>query len=500
MNYPEEQEPIPRWQALYRFGYQALRKVYRFGYQALRKVYRAVLPFFYTITRTGYQFGLREPPTLTLRRVKVKKPTGKLPSVSIIMPFHNRPEFLAEAIESALASQYVDLELILVDDKSEPEARTIAQKYSDLYPNVRYIRLPASLGAYVARNIGMSAATSEYISFLDSDDRHDSLRLAKQVSVLRSHPKVMVSLCSGERFLNQFSGERFESVELVWISMVFSRTVLNELGFFDSVRAGGDSEFLHRVTSFKGDKSISILRESLYEIRLSQSSLTSSGDFSLYPEGDIAKERGSNLHRLEYSQAFKLFHNQADNLYVQFPEITRTIPYTQANNVVDVYSKFPTIIIASSVESLSRSNFLNWALERKKSPGNPLIIIWPPERSVGQESIGLEAIHSKEVGQMSSEQILEFLSGSYETPTLATLVGFHFGNREFKQSLGSESLSRDILVLGGPMFMIDTLKCEAGGGSSEENLKLSILASSPKVLPLSMLLNRAPIHNLWSRS
>ena len=95
------------------------------------------------------------------------------PKVSIIIPFFNQEEFLAESIESVLAQTFHSWELILVDDGSTDKSAAIAGKYIDKHPK-RILLLAqqnrANRGASSSRNLGIKHAKGEFITFLDSDD------------------------------------------------------------------------------------------------------------------------------------------------------------------------------------------------------------------------------------------------------------------------------------------------------------------------------------------
>ena len=86
--------------------------------------------------------------------------------VSIIIPSYNRPQWLVEAIRSCQHQSYQPLEIIVVDDGSEPP---IDQGVLEKFPAVRYIYQKNS-GAGAARNTGLNASSGKFIQFLDDDD------------------------------------------------------------------------------------------------------------------------------------------------------------------------------------------------------------------------------------------------------------------------------------------------------------------------------------------
>lgn len=108
----------------------------------------------------------------------------KGPTVSVILPTHNRPELLAEAIASVQTQTFSDWELIIVDDASNPPAEVPC---GDV---IRVIRHPASKGGAASKNSGVEHARGEFIAFLDDDDLLATDYLERAVSSLSKHPEL----------------------------------------------------------------------------------------------------------------------------------------------------------------------------------------------------------------------------------------------------------------------------------------------------------------------
>ncbi|CAM3368526.1 glycosyltransferase family 2 protein [Helicobacter labetoulli] len=89
--------------------------------------------------------------------------------VSIIIPFYNTAAYLPECLDSILAQSYKRLEIILVDDGSNDESTSIAQRYVDQDSRICLIRQD-NMGAGAARNKGLESARGKYVLFFDSDD------------------------------------------------------------------------------------------------------------------------------------------------------------------------------------------------------------------------------------------------------------------------------------------------------------------------------------------
>lgn len=106
--------------------------------------------------------------------------------VSVVIPTFNRAGRLPGAIDSVLAQRDAEVEIVVVDDGSTDDTRSVVAAYGD---RVRYL-VQSNAGVGAARNTGMRHATGEFIAFLDSDDRWEAFKLQLQLSVLRARPDV----------------------------------------------------------------------------------------------------------------------------------------------------------------------------------------------------------------------------------------------------------------------------------------------------------------------
>ncbi|MEZ5096242.1 MAG: glycosyltransferase [Nocardioides sp.] len=132
-----------------------------------------------------------------LRRSRVGAAVRR-PAVTVVVPFYNVEEYIAECLESLVGQSFEDLELLLVDDGSPDGSRSIVDEYAARDHRIRVLTQPnAGLGA--ARNAGVRAARGRYLTFVDSDDivPRDAIR-ALVDSARRSGSDVVVG--SVERF------------------------------------------------------------------------------------------------------------------------------------------------------------------------------------------------------------------------------------------------------------------------------------------------------------
>jgi len=93
------------------------------------------------------------------------------PIVSVIITTFERPRYLAEAIESVLSQDFIDLELIIVNDASaDKKTEEIILFYKDQDQRIKYIKNERNLNSVRSLNIGLKLASGKYIAILDDDD------------------------------------------------------------------------------------------------------------------------------------------------------------------------------------------------------------------------------------------------------------------------------------------------------------------------------------------
>jgi succinoglycan biosynthesis protein ExoO len=110
---------------------------------------------------------------------EVSQASARGPAVSVIMANYNGARFLGAAIASLRAQTLPDWELIVVDDASSDGSPQIVQAAIAADPRVRLIRQAERSGPGAARNLGLEAATGDWIAIADSDDLMAPERLAR---------------------------------------------------------------------------------------------------------------------------------------------------------------------------------------------------------------------------------------------------------------------------------------------------------------------------------
>jgi glycosyltransferase involved in cell wall biosynthesis len=110
--------------------------------------------------------------------------------VSILIPCRNAATTLRETLESALAQEGVEKEVIVVDDGSTDRSLEVAKGYEAR--GVRVIQGPR-INASAARNSALQASRGDYIQYLDADDLLGEKKIIRQIEVLRGNNSCVAS-------------------------------------------------------------------------------------------------------------------------------------------------------------------------------------------------------------------------------------------------------------------------------------------------------------------
>ncbi len=110
--------------------------------------------------------------------------TSDSPKFSIVIPTYNRAYLIGKTIESVIRQEFMDFEVIVVDDGSKDNTEEVVKKFTD--QRVRYFRKEnGERGA--ARNFGQQLARGAYINFFDSDDLMYSRHLTTAWELIKTN-------------------------------------------------------------------------------------------------------------------------------------------------------------------------------------------------------------------------------------------------------------------------------------------------------------------------
>lgn len=186
--------------------------------------------------------------------------------VSVIIPIYDVEKYLEETLESVIHQSIgfeKNIELILMNDGSPDNSEKICLEYRDKYPNnIKYIK-QKNQGVSKARNNALKEATSDYISFLDSDDIIDKHYYKKGIDMLEKHediPFVSFRIKCFDKFEGfhpldyKYTGNKIidldenpDYVQLSSSSVIFRRSALSDEPYDYRLKFSEDAKMLGEI-------------------------------------------------------------------------------------------------------------------------------------------------------------------------------------------------------------------------------------------------------------
>ncbi len=179
-----------------------------------------------------------------------------LPSVSVIIAVKNGAQYLEESLQSVLAQDHRPCEILVVDDESTDETKSIARQFAA--DGVRFIENHPPLGIAGSRNLGIQLARGELLAFTSHDDIWVSHKLSRQAACLAARPELDYCIALVRPFLDRsiaappagFRSELLgaEAPGYLIETLVARRRAFDRAGYFDSsFRQADDTEWYARA-------------------------------------------------------------------------------------------------------------------------------------------------------------------------------------------------------------------------------------------------------------
>lgn len=189
------------------------------------------------------------------------------PLVSVVIPSYNHERFVERSIRSVLEQSYSPIELVVVDDGSTDGSWEVIERVRSETGNAFEAYRKANGGVSSALNFGIERTSGEYVAVLASDDYFLTEKVERQMKLfLRSRPDVGIVHCSAYQDYGDgdlvdmtgsypaaqgkcFEGLLMRKVVAIAPSVIFARSVYNEIGGFDESLTAEDIDFHTRVAA-----------------------------------------------------------------------------------------------------------------------------------------------------------------------------------------------------------------------------------------------------------
>ena len=241
------------------------------------------------------------------------------PLVSVVMTAFNAEDMVMTAVKSILDQSYRSLELIAVDDGSTDGTLEVLRSLARSDRRMRVLEKTGNDGTYVSKNLGIKASRGKYIALQDSDDWSHPDRIGKCVSLLEESAATVAVTTELMRMTTEGAPLIQSTAKCTYracISLVFRRdAVLSRAGYFDSVRAEGDAEYIERLVALFGRERVLEMPWPLLFGRARAGMITANSEIG------IVRGRARPA-RAAYRRAYKRWHAQiieGDDGFIPFP-------------------------------------------------------------------------------------------------------------------------------------------------------------------------------------
>lgn len=255
------------------------------------------------------------------------------PLISVIMTTYNTENYVEAAIGSILEQSWRNLELIVVDDCSTDSTRARVEALQRKDGRIKLYCFGENNGTYFCKNFGITKSAGSIVTFMDSDDISLPARLEKQFRAL-NRQGVAVSTCNHVR-KNEEDGSTIlingVAERVAYISQMVKKSVIEEIGYFDTVRTSADDEFLRRVRITYGLEAQVNVKDVLYVALLRDGSLTRDPANAInFVQDRNAAQSFLSPQRRHYAAMCDKWHKQLDERdlrpYMPFPVVRRPYP------------------------------------------------------------------------------------------------------------------------------------------------------------------------------
>lgn len=257
------------------------------------------------------------------------------PLISIILPVYNVEMYLEECIISILNQEYLNVEILLIDDGSLDSSGTICNKFAENYVQVRAFH-KKNEGVSVARNYGLEHCSGEYVVFIDPDDWIEKTYISEMLKLIKKEQTDVVC-CTFYHFNdttneigNPWEGIKtgIEASELLMKEKWYTTVVWNKLFkrecllknekwiLFEAGRTVGEDEKWLLDVIADGNRTVLFANKKLYHWRIREKSALHSGKDTITQQmKDEIKTKEDIVEKFSDCKNEKIYALAVDSLY-----------------------------------------------------------------------------------------------------------------------------------------------------------------------------------------
>lgn len=206
--------------------------------------------------------------------------------ITVIVPMYNTEKHIKKCLKSIKNQTYKNIEVFVIDDGSTDNSGKLAKKFCEKYNNFNYI-YKENGGVSSARNLGLSLASGEYISFLDSDDTINKRFLEELINNIKEYDSFamvnrMYKIINLKKHKYPIKKESIGLLKSPSCCLkLFQKKYIDELNLkFENSSIGEDLEFTAKLLI--NNKNYTVVEKYLYNYYIHEKSATHKYDEHLF--------------------------------------------------------------------------------------------------------------------------------------------------------------------------------------------------------------------------
>lgn len=244
--------------------------------------------------------------------------------VSIIIPCYNMGKYIMDAVDSAVAQTYPNIEIIIVDDAStDKKTVSVLQKIKN--DNVKIFYLKKNKGLPGARNYAIQKGTGKYILPLDADDKIHPEYITKAIRILEKNKEIGIVYSKAELFGNakgafvlpRYSLQTMLSRNVIFCSAVFRKTDWLKVGGYEETMRSGLEDYDFWLKLIYHGVKVHCLSSVMFYYRIRKNSMFTQTIFfidkeilvkkHIYKNNELLYSENTNLLYLNYLKYYELY-------------------------------------------------------------------------------------------------------------------------------------------------------------------------------------------------
>ncbi len=260
---------------------------------------------------------------------------------SIVIPLHNKENYIENTIKSVLNQRFTDFELVILNDCSTDNSFQLVSQFDDI--RIKLITHQKNKGLSASRNTGIKNASSHYIAFLDADDLWKPNFLEEIYQLIHKYPEASLFATNYEEIIDAntvvLPSNGTENLKhSIIIDNYFERSLkqplYNQSSFCIKKEVFEKVGFYNEKITYGEDVDFNIRVHLIYKMAFSNQSLS---QYILSTENQITQSNFSSKTITDFDYYEKNYNNPSLKKFLDFQRYTKAKMYKMEGDFEKYY-------------------------------------------------------------------------------------------------------------------------------------------------------------------